>query len=156
MQSDSPDKWNIPRQQATNQDRELWKELQQNWDKVAEEAAGSYVLLAENHGVQSDAELIEYDMDEPAIEEGLTRTALVQLRVNQARFRRAVLASYDATCCINGLQHTKLVFASHIVPWSQDKKNRLNPQNGLCLSALRDRAFDQGLLTVMPDLTVRV
>ena len=141
---------------ATNQDRELWAELQQNWDMVAEEAARSYVLLAETHGVQSDAELIENEVDESTLEDGLTRTALVQLRVNQARFRKAVLASYDATCCISGLRHTKLVVASHIVPWSQDTKNRLNPQNGLCLSALHDRAFDQGLLTVMPDLTVRV
>ena len=46
--------------------------------------------------------------------------------------------------------------ASHIVPWSVDKKNRLNPQNGLCLSALHDKAYDQGLLTVMPDHTIRV
>jgi len=32
----------------------------------------------------------------------------------------------------------------------------LNPQNGLCLSALHDRAYDQGLITVMPDFKVRV
>ena len=67
-----------------------------------------------------------------------------------------MLASYNATCCISGLQHEKLVIASHIVPWSQDNKNRLNPQNGLCLSALHDRAYDQGLITVLPDYTVRV
>ena len=80
----------------------------------------------------------------------------MQVRVNQARFRTAVLASYNATCCISGLQHEKLLIASHIIPWSKDAKNRLNPQNGLCLSALHDRAYDQGLITVMPDYTVRV
>jgi predicted restriction endonuclease len=37
-----------------------------------------------------------------------------------------------------------------------DSKNRLNPSNGLCLSALHDRAYDQGLITVLPDLTIRV
>ena len=67
-----------------------------------------------------------------------------------------MLSSYNATCCISGLQHEKLVIASHIVPWSEDTHNRLNPQNGLCLSALHDRAYDQGLITVMPDFTVRV
>ncbi|MBK6386620.1 MAG: HNH endonuclease [Rhodoferax sp.] len=76
--------------------------------------------------------------------------------MNQARFRKAVLASYDATCCISGLKHEKLVIASHIVPWAEDTQNRLNPQNGLCLSALHDRAYDQGLITVMPDYKVRV
>ncbi|WP_210543721.1 HNH endonuclease [Rhodoferax sp. PAMC 29310] len=49
-----------------------------------------------------------------------------------------------------------MLIASHIVPWSEDHNNRLNPQNGLCLSALHDRAYDQGLITVLPDYTVRV
>ena len=90
------------------------------------------------------------------MEEGKNRSATVQVRVNQARFRKAVLSNYNATCCISGLQHEKLVIASHIVPWSEDTKNRLNPQNGLCLSALHDRAYDQGLITVMPNFTVRL
>ena len=34
--------------------------------------------------------------------------------------------------------------------------NRLNPQNGLCLSALHDKAYDIGLITVLPDFSVRV
>ena len=49
----------------------------------------------------------------------------------------------------------KLVITSHIVPWCEDSQNRLNPQNGLCLSALHDRAFDQGLITVLPDFLLR-
>jgi putative restriction endonuclease len=139
---------------ATNQDRTLWAALQDNWDKVAEEAANAYAMLAVSHDVAADSALIE----EPEfdIREGRTRSAWVQVRVNQARFRKSVLASYNATCCISGLQHEKLVIASHIVPWSMDNKNRLNPQNGLCLSALHDKAYDQGLITVMPDFTVRV
>lgn len=139
---------------ATNQDRALWSELQQNWDAVAIEAANAYAALALNHGVQADAELLQEEQDQFA--EGRTRSAVVQVRVNQARFRKSVLASYNATCCISGLQNEKLVIASHIVPWSEDTKNRLNPQNGLCLSALHDRAYDQGLITVMPDYTVRI
>jgi putative restriction endonuclease len=47
--------------------------------------------------------------------------------------------------------------ASHIVPWSQDKQNRLRPTNGLCLNALHDRAFDKHLITVSAiDFTIRV
>jgi putative restriction endonuclease len=139
---------------ATNQDRALWAELQNDWDKVAEEAANAYAMLALSHGVAADHALIE---EQPfAIEEGRTRSALVQVRINQARFRKSVLTSYNATCCISGLQHEKLVIASHIVPWCMDSRNRLNPQNGLCLSALHDKAYDQGLITVMPDFTVRV
>ena len=51
---------------------------------------------------------------------------------------------------------TRLLVASHIVPWSQDKANRLNPSNGLCLSAIHDRAFDKGLIALSDDLKVLV
>jgi putative restriction endonuclease len=139
---------------ASALDRRLWAELQTNWDAVALEAAAEYERLASGHGEVADAELLETEA--PAIEEGRSRSAIVQVRVNQARFRKAVLSSYNATCCISGLRHEKLVIASHIVPWAEDTQNRLNPQNGLCLSALHDRAYDQGLITVLPDFTVRV
>ena len=36
--------------------------------------------------------------------------------------------------------------AGHIIPWSENKKERLNPANGICLSALYDKAFDKGLI----------
>jgi putative restriction endonuclease len=138
---------------ASTQDKAIWQELQDNWDAVALEAAAEYETLATSQGLPANVDVID---ELPDIAEGKTRLATVEVRVNQARFRKAILASYNATCCISGLQHEKLVIASHIVPWSEDKQNRLNPQNGLCLSALHDRAYDQGLITVMPDYTVRV
>lgn len=138
---------------ASALDRSVWNELQANWDDVALSAAAEYERLAKNHGKPTEEELLEVSR---SFGEGKTRSSTVQIRVNQARFRKAVLSSYNNTCCISGLQHEKLVIASHIVPWSEDTKNRLNPQNGLCLSALHDRAYDQGLITVMPDFKVRV
>ena len=77
-------------------------------------------------------------------------------RVKQDFFRRAVLGSYRGRCCISGLSETQLRIASHIVPWSEDKANRLNPRNGLCLSALHDKAFDRGLITLSDDFAVIV
>jgi len=144
---------------ASALDKQIWHELQSNWDAVALEAAAEYGDLATQHAAPTDETLVDAlpSFEELQIlEEGKSRSATVQVRVNQARFRRAVLSSYNATCCISGLQHEKLVIASHIVPWSEDTQNRLNPQNGLCLSALHDRAYDQGLITVMPDFIVRV
>lgn len=139
---------------ASALDELIWAELQQRWDPVALEAAAEYEKLSIGHGVTPDETIPEDDL---LFGEGRMRTANVEVRVNQSRFRRAVLASHNATCCISGLRHERLVIASHIVPWNEDSTNRLNPQNGLCLSALHDRAFDQGLITVMPnDYTVRV
>ncbi|MEQ1814118.1 MAG: HNH endonuclease [Candidatus Nitrotoga sp.] len=45
---------------------------------------------------------------------------------------------------------------AHIVPWSKDKANRLNLSNGLCLSAIHDRAFDKGLITLTNDFKIVV
>jgi putative restriction endonuclease len=41
--------------------------------------------------------------------------------------------------------------ASHILPWSGFEHERVNPQNGLCLSKLHDAAFDCGLITFDED-----
>lgn len=138
---------------ASSLDKQIWQEMQQDADAVILEADASFATYAQQHGLTGAEDVAE---EVPEIAEGKTVTATVQVRVNQARFRRAVLASYNATCCMSGLSIPKLLVASHIVPWSMDSKNRLNPSNGLCLSALHDRAYDQGLITVLPDFTIRV
>ncbi len=87
--------------------------------------------------------------------EGLERERLVRTRVNQYFFRAAVLAAYDYRCCVTGLKVPELLVASHIVAWSQDVRQRMNPRNGLCLNALHDRAFDRGLMVVDDEMRVR-
>jgi putative restriction endonuclease len=47
-----------------------------------------------------------------------------------------------------------LLVASHIKPWGRFPDQRLNPRNGLCLSALHDAAFDAGLITLDDKLSV--
>ena len=44
----------------------------------------------------------------------------------------------------------------HIVPWSKDERNRLNPHNELCLNVPHHRAFDLGLMTITPDGVIRI
>ena len=57
---------------------------------------------------------------------------------------------------MSGLAEPRLLLASHIVPWSKDKPNRLNPRNGLCLSAIHDKAFDKGLIALTDDLKILI
>lgn len=82
---------------------------------------------------------------------GTTRDAVVKQRVNQNVFRTMILNNYDSTCAITGITIPDLLIASHIIPWAENEPNRLNPENGICLSNLYDKAFDQGLITVDPD-----
>ncbi len=87
---------------------------------------------------------------------GETKRSIVNSRLKQSFFRQTILSSYKSRCCMSGLDDPRLLIASHIVPWNKDKSNRLNPSNGLCLSALHDRAFDQGMITVTPDWKIRI
>jgi putative restriction endonuclease len=127
---------------------EVWKEFRNNWERLTFE---SELLLQQLTGRVS--ETVEEVKEFP---EGKTREAIVRTRVNQGFFRAAVLAAYNMRCCITGLSIPQLLNASHIVPWSVDVKNRTNPRNGLCLNAFHDRAFDCGLLTVTPELRVKI
>jgi putative restriction endonuclease len=127
---------------------DVWNEFNNNWEKLAFESES---LLESISGQVSEAEGAA-----DKFPEGRTRETIVRTRVNQGFFRAAVLAAYGVRCCITGLSLPQLLNASHIVPWSVDVKNRTNPRNGLCLNAIHDRAFDCGLITVMPDLKVKI
>ncbi len=74
-------------------------------------------------------------------------------RKGQDYFRRMILANYNCRCALTGIDMPQLLLASHIIPWrdKSHKQDRLNPENGICLSALYDKAFDKGLITFSPD-----
>ncbi|MEY8801416.1 HNH endonuclease [Leisingera sp. XS_AS12] len=72
-------------------------------------------------------------------------------RQGQGFFREMILASYRSRCALTGLEDTRLLTASHIVGWAEDRLLRFNPHNGLCLNALHDRAFDRHLISFDED-----
>ena len=72
---------------------------------------------------------------------------IVKHRIGQDLFRTVLLNIYDSKCCLTGLDVPDVLRASHIIPWAENEKNRLNPENGLCLSATYDAAFDKHLIT---------
>ncbi|MDR1582351.1 MAG: HNH endonuclease [Prevotellaceae bacterium] len=134
-------------------DKQIWDEFYNDWEKLTAECAE---LLA------------KYDIDEvidgtpilnfkiPDSFAGETKTAKINARIGQTFFRKVVLASYQNKCCMSGIAIPDILIASHIVPWSVAKDKRLNPSNGLCLSAIHDRAFDKGLMAVRPEYTIVV
>jgi putative restriction endonuclease len=132
-------------------DAEIWEEFNNNWDLLSFE---SERLLAEKTGkpIETITDIETFDLPKA----GKEREAVVKIRVNQGFFRKAVLAAYDFKCCITGLGIPELLNASHIIPWSKDKANQVNPRNGLCLNAIHDRAFDRGLLTITPDFKIKI
>ena len=129
----------------------IWDEFYNHWDRLPFE---SEKLLAD-YAKSSVEEVNEIDLkDLPKA--GKERTRLVKVRVNQRFFRSMVLASFDNMCCITGLTNKELLVAGHIRPWGIDEKNRMNPQNGLSLNALHDKAFETGLITILPNYKIKV
>lgn len=131
-------------------DEEIWNEFHQNWNEQVYEST-ALIAKYENQPIEK---VIEIDIDN--LPKGEDKIRAVKTRVYQSFFRKAVLAEYESKCCITGLKVPQLLVASHIKPWNADEDNRTNPKNGLCLNALHDKAFDTGLITVLPNYTVAV
>lgn len=131
-------------------EEEVWKEFNGNWEKLAFE---SELLIAKFQNKTID-EIIDINYEDLPL--GKERETIIKARVNQSFFRSTILSSYNQKCCITGLSIPDFLVASHIIPWKSDKKNRLNPRNGLCLNSLHDKAFDKGFITITPDFKVLV
>jgi len=121
-------------------DKIIFEEFTNNWEDLGYE---SELLLSKF----LKEEIILPTEENFELKEGLEKKKKVKVRVNQSFFRSTVLSSYDFRCCLTGIDIPELLIASHIIPWSKDKKNRLNPQNGLCLNNIHDKAFDKGFIT---------
>jgi len=98
--------------------------------------------------------LPDYLLEEFRGKQGKDVVRVVQTRVNQNIFRRIVLSIYNQSCCITGLNIPEINRASHIIPWAKDEKKRLDPTNGLCLSATYDAAFDRNLISLDDDYRI--
>lgn len=129
----------------------IWDEFTENREEVAFE---SELILAQREQTPLEVKFPELKTLENLT--GETKIREVKTRVNQHVFREMVLANYATRCAITGINIPSLLVASHIIPWSVNEKERLNPENGICLSPLYDRAFDQGLIGITPDLTIQV
>lgn len=132
-------------------DIEIWDEFHENWDELPYE---SEKLLAKYN--QTTIEQLNHISEEELPKEGKMREQLIKIRVNQSFFRNSILAAYNSTCCITGIQQPEFLIAGHIKPWALDEKNRLNPRNGLAMNALHDRAFKNGLITITPDYKIQI
>lgn len=133
------------------------KQCQPVWDEFAKDRT---VLLYESESILARwqgmtlTEKYKDVLGDLKDVQGETKDRLVKVRVNQNLFRAMVLANYSNHCAISGIDIPDLLLASHIVPWADSPQERLNPENGICLSALYDRAFDKGLIGIKENYEV--
>lgn len=136
---------------ASKLDGEIWNEFFAHWDTLPFESEKLRAKLE-----QTSVEALHHISDSDLPKEGKVREAIVQVRVNQSFFRSTILAAYNNTCCITGIQQSEFLIAGHIRPWGIDEVNRLNPRNGIAINALHDKAFESGHLTITTDYRVKI
>jgi len=145
-------------------DRLIWNEFVQHPDAVIgayEQRLSMDLLVGNKIPVLPQTEVHDLSgFTEAAAEfihqEAGERQAITTQRIGQGFFRRMILTSYKERCALTGIEDTRLLNASHIVPWKDDAQNRVNPTNGICLNALHDRAFDRHLITFDEDYRMKI
>jgi putative restriction endonuclease len=85
---------------------------------------------------------------------GFGAPTLVTPRLGQNSFKIAVTAAYQRRCTITGEKTLPALEAAHIKPFSLVGEHSLD--NGLLLRADLHKLFDDGYVSVQPDLTFRV
>lgn len=134
---------------ASALDRTMFSYMQADWNRFNEASAQAFNDMIGAEQIPDDASSTTIQVDVPL---GKDVVVTAKARRGQAFFRRSVLSAYNNTCCITGVSDPVFLVASHIIPWRENEEHRLNPTNGICLSTLHDRAFDQGFISFNDNL----
>lgn len=82
------------------------------------------------------------------------KSFLTRARLGQGAFRALVTDAYQRRCAITGESTLPVLEAAHIQPYAEHGLHAV--QNGLLLRSDFHKLFDSGLVTIEPDLTIRV
>lgn len=129
---------------GSKQDEAIWEEFSNNWERLVSESKKLLKKFGADYETPHKDEIIAINIPSGPTE----RKALMMRRVYQDFFRRSVLSSHNNRCCVSGVAISQLLVAGHIIPWTDSKEHRLNPENGLSLCVLFDKAFDCGLMAI--------
>lgn len=138
---------------ASELDRAVWDEFQADTNSLAPQSEEAFRRLfvrddtAEVEVVKTEGVRVRRRVSLEAPDGPTEQLAQTKVRRGQQYFRQMILNAFDGRCCITGIGVRELLVASHILPWGKFPAERLNPQNGLCLSRLHDAAFDRGLIS---------
>lgn len=76
------------------------------------------------------------------------RLTMINARIGQGSFRNELMMKWNNACAATGLTCPELLRASHVKPWAAASEiERLDPDNGLLLSAHLDALFDKGIIS---------
>ncbi len=104
--------------------------------------------------VIEETQKIEKEVEPLNIDEE-SKKAIVNVRVNQGKFRDLLLKRYNNKCCLCAIKNQKFLIASHIKPWAKSElKEKVDIDNGFLMCPNHDRLFDKGYITFDDDGTI--
>lgn len=107
---------------------------------------GFFVNIKSNPDVSTELDDIEAVFDSGV--DATTRRQLIDARLGQGRFRKALLEIWSGKCALTALAFEPVLRASHIKPWRDSTDvERLDPYNGFLFAANVDALFDHHLIS---------
>ncbi|MEJ8837743.1 HNH endonuclease [Ramlibacter sp. AN1133] len=133
------------------QPRQSCQEVMQGREWILQRLRGLAVSATQERQAEARASEVLEDVERVRGDGTLdptTRESLIQARVGQGKFRRDLIAEFGRCCAATALTVLPVLRASHVVPWRRSTdEERLDPSNGLLLSANLDALFDRALIT---------
>jgi putative restriction endonuclease len=117
-----------------------------------DDGLGHHVIARVMNTLQRASEPLTRTPD--TIQTGFGQGRWVEPRLGQGAFRTLVTDAYERRCAITGENTLIALDAAHIRPYADEQCHDV--QNGLLLRADFHKLFDNGLISITPDLTVRV
>lgn len=94
------------------------------------------------------ADFVSPNGSSPPPGKSTTYLASIQARLGQGKYRQDLIDKWEGACAVTGLTCLRALRASHVMPWKgANNESRLDPNNGLLLSANLDALFDAGLIS---------
>lgn len=122
--------------------------LMRDWARRIDEVFFPSTIGGEAEQIQNDLRSILDDKSKSETE----RLAEMAVRLGQGKFRADLEQEFGNACAATGLTVLPVLRASHIVPWRKSVgAQRLDPKNGLLLSANLDALFDRYMITFRPN-----
>ena len=101
-------------------------------------------IIEETQKIEKEVEMLNIDEE--------SKKAIVNVRVNQGKFRDLLLRRYNNKCCLCDVKNKNFLIASHIKPWAKSKlKEKADVNNGFLMCPNHDRLFDKGYITFKDD-----
>lgn len=145
--------------------REDWIPIPNNWSPGI--VQGKTYTTNDTIGVtlwqQIETVLSRYFTTAPAIQDSFSVAEMTQqygtsilqkVRIGQGAFRLSVIDAYNKRCAITGEKTLPVLEAAHIKPFSESGPNQTI--NGLLLRSDMHKLFDNGYITITPDLKIEV